>query len=163
MSTCEQRMSPKWTILEIILSRKVGLENLLLYSFSLNPSLYVPICPPFCFWPKTKMENDQNGRRTRWETTKMKDDQNGRWPKLKMTTIHNKFHLLFFFFAFCFSPTSAILRKVTFFSMEDDQNEIRPKWKTTKMEDDQNWKWPKLKTSKMEDDQNGIWPKWKTT
>ena len=45
--------------------------------------------------------------------------------------------------------------------MEDDQNERRLKWKTTKMEDDQNGRRPKWKTTIMEDDQNGIQPKWK--
>ena len=46
--------------------------------------------------------------------------------------------------------------------MKENQNGIRPKWKTTKwkttkMEDDQ--RQPKWKTTKMEDDQNGRRPK----
>merc|ERR1712236_163983 len=44
-----------------------------------------------------------------------------------------------------------------------DQNERRPKWKTTKMEDVQNRRRPKWNTTKMEDDQNGRRLKWKTT
>ena len=44
--------------------------------------------------------------------------------------------------------------------MENDQNERRPKWNTTKIEDDpkrrrQNGKQPKWKITKMQDDQNG--------
>ena len=34
---------------------------------------------------KTKMEDDQNGRRPKWKTTKMEDEQNGRQTKWKMT------------------------------------------------------------------------------
>ena len=52
-------------------------------------------------WLKTKMEDDQNGRRPKWKTTKMEDDQNERRPKWKTT------------------------------KMEDDQNRRRPKWKKT--------------------------------
>ena len=37
--------------------------------------------------------------------------------------------------------------------MEDDQNERRPEWKTTKMENDQNGRQPKWNTTKMEEDQ----------
>ena len=47
--------------------------------------------------------------------------------------------------------------------MKDDQNGRRPKWKTIKMEDNQNERRPKLKMTKMEDDYNGILPKWSTT
>merc|ERR1711867_48800 len=47
--------------------------------------------------------------------------------------------------------------------MEEDQNGIRPKRKTTKTEDDQNGRRPKRKTTKTEDDQNGRRPKRKTT
>ena len=52
---------------------------------------------------RTKIENDQNGRRPKRKTTKMEDYQNGRRPKWKTT------------------------------KMEDDQNGGRPKWKTSKM------------------------------
>merc|ERR1711891_79757 len=58
--------------------------------------------------PRTKMEDDQNGRQLKWKTIKMEDDQKGRRPKWKTT------------------------------KMEDDQNRRQPKLKTTKMEDDQN-------------------------
>ena len=30
---------------------------------------------------KTKMEEDQNGRRPKWKTTKIEEDKNGRQPK----------------------------------------------------------------------------------
>ena len=38
-------------------------------------------------WLKTKMEDDQNGRRPKWKTTKMEDYQNGIQPKWKQRRI----------------------------------------------------------------------------